>query len=127
MRSVEIWVVRDDNHSEGTGPEGHFAADAAESDDAERLALEFDAGVERSVPASFGESAVGVSEVTGGREDHRHGVLRCGHHVGNRGVHDDEASLRRLGDVDVVHADAGTTNHLECWRRIEELCVDRCR
>ena len=100
---AHVRVVGDEPHAEGVGALGDEHADAAEPDDAERLAVQLDA----------------LPLVTGSTRPSRRSRLACGmlracasssaivcsaadEHVRLRRVHDHHAAAGRVGDVDVV-------------------------
>ena len=85
-------------------------ADAAKSDDAERLAMKLDALPLRALPAAGNEGGVGLWDVAGLGQEQREGLLGRREDVRLRGVDDHDAALRSPRDVDVVEADAGPTD-----------------
>ncbi len=108
-------VVGEHVHAETAGVLGDEEADAPQAEDAERLAAQLHAALAplALLPAAVLEVGVRLRDVAGGGHDEGHRVLGGGEHVALRRVHDDDAALGRLGDVDVVDADAGAAHHLE--------------
>ena len=99
-------VERDDAHAEALRAGRDELADAAEAEDAEHLAVEFDAGELAAFPRSAGEGRMCLRDVAGESEQQSHGVLGRGDDVGLRRVRDDHALPGGGVDVDVVDPDA---------------------
>ncbi len=86
--------------------------------------MELDALEALPVPDTGAQRGVRPGDVARLREDQRHGVLRRRDHVGGGGVdHQYPGGGGRL-EIDVVHADAGSSDHLERGRRRDQLGVD---
>ena len=117
-------VVRDEPHAERVRALGDEHADAAEADDAERLAVQLDALPLRAVPLPGLEVGVRLRHVARLREQQRERVLGRREDVRLRRVDDHHAAPRRLGDVDVVEADAGPADDDEVGARGEHLGGD---
>ena len=114
---AHVRVVGDEPHAERERTLRDEHADAAEADDAERLAVELDALPPRAVPLAGLEVGVGLRDVARLREQQRDRVLGRREHVRLRRVHDHHAAPGRRGDVDVVEADAGPADDDEVGRR----------
>ena len=113
-----------DLHVEADGPAGDLAADAAQADDAERLAGDLRADELVAVPLAGLHRRVGGRDVAGEGEQQGDGVLGGRDGVAARGVHDDDALARGGGDVDVVDADAGADDAAELAGVVEQLGGD---
>ena len=122
---LDVGVVGDHVHAERGQPLGDEHADAAESDDADGLLVELDAGVPAALPLPARERRVRRADVAGGREHQRDGELGGADDVGGGGVDDHHAVLGRRLDVDVVEADTGPGHDLEPLGREQRLLVDR--
>jgi hypothetical protein len=120
----EIGIVGQDAHAERLRALGDFGADAAQPDDAERLAEKLAAGEMLAIPLSGPHRGRGLRHGTGAAEDVRERQLRRGNRVAGRGVHHDDPALGGRFDVDVVHAHARATDHLQQWRRGKHLGGD---
>ena len=118
---AHVRVVRDEAHAEREAALRDEHADASEADDAERLAVQLDARPARAVPLARLEVGVGLRDVARHRQQQRHRLLRRRDHVRLRRVDDHDAALGGGGDVDVVEADAGTTDDDEIGRRGEHV------
>ena len=117
-------VVRDDAHAEGAGADRDELADPAEAEHAEGLALDLGAAELAALPLAAGEAGVRLRDVAGEREHQRERVLGRGDRVGLRRVGDDDPALGRGGDVDVVHADAGTADDAQVVGALDRLGVE---
>ena len=114
---AHVRVVGHEPHPEGEAPLGDEHADPTEADDAERLAVQLDAGPAGAVPLARLQVAVGLGQVARLREQQRHRLLGRGDHVRLGGVDHHHAARRGRGDVDVVETDAGTTDDDEIGAR----------
>ena len=106
-------VEGDHPHPEPLGPLGHHLADAAEAQDAERLAGHLDAGEARALPAPVDEAGVGLGDVACLRKQQGDGVLGRREGVRAGGVHDHDAAAGGGVHVDVVDAGPGPAHHLQ--------------
>src|SRR5581483_4247453 len=117
-------VVRQHLHLEGERTAGDEAADAPETEHAERLVGELDAAPLGALPAAVAERGVRLRDVPCERQQQAERVLggRQGVRLGRVG--DDDAAARRRVDVDVVDADTGAADHLQVRRRGDHLRGD---
>ena len=99
--------MRDDLHLERSRAGRHFLADAAEADDAERLAAQLDTSELLLLPLPCLHGGIGGGQVPRQRQQLRHRELGDADAVRARRVHHDDAALRRGFEVDVVDARAG--------------------
>ncbi len=114
-------VEGDDVHVEALGALGDELADAAEADHAERLAVELGALVLGPVPAAGDQRVVRLGDVAKEGEGEGERVLGGGDRVRLGGVGDDDPAPGRGRDVDVVDAGAGTADHLQVGRQLDQL------
>ena len=119
-----IGVVGHDLHLEATSALGHQEPDAAEPDDAQRLAHELNAAVLAAVPAALFEGLVSLGDVARAGHDHGDRVLGCAEHVAGRGVDDDDAALGGGLHVHVVYTHAGAAHDAEPRARFDDLGRD---
>ena len=117
-------VVRQHVHSECARAVGDFLADSAEPDDAERLAAHFGAGETLLVPHASLHGRIGGADRARQREHQCPGVFGHADAVRAGCIHDDDAAIRGGGDVDVVHAGAGTGDYPKPWGGSDELRID---
>jgi hypothetical protein len=103
---------------------GDERTDLAESDDAEGLAVQFDALPLAALPLSGLQRRMGLRDVSSLRQQQRHGLFGRGEDIRDRRVDDHDSELGGLGDVDVVQTDAGATDDDEILRRFERRGVD---
>jgi hypothetical protein len=121
---LHVRVVRDQ-----PGPEGGHAlreqdADAAETDHADGLALDLDAGVLGALPLPRLEGGAGARRVPCDGEQQRDGLLGGGDDVGRGRVDHHHAARGGRGDLHVVQAHAGPGHHLEPRRHGDRRRVD---
>ena len=123
LRAVfrEIRIVGDHTHAEGDGALGHFRADAAHAEHAERLALQFDTLKKFPVPLAADHRRVRLRHLARQRKQHGEGQFRRRHRVAAGCVHHNHAVLRAGFDVYVIHADAGATDDAQLLRRLDDL------
>jgi hypothetical protein len=110
---ADVRVVGGEAHAEGVAALGDHHADTAQADDAERLAVQLDALPSGTVPAAIAQVAVGLRDVAGLGEQERDRVLGRRQHIRLRCVDDHHAPARGCGDIHVVEADAGPSDHDE--------------
>ncbi len=120
----DVGVVGDDVHLEGLGASRHPAADLAQPDDAQGLALEFIAGEGSALPFAALEAVVGHGNIAAEAEQDRHGVLGGRVDVAEGSVDDNDALLAGVLDVDVVDADAGAGDDLQALAGVDQRRVD---
>ena len=119
-----VGVVGDDAHLEGARPLDHFAADAAQTDDAQHLAAQLIAHELLLLPlAAFGGGA-GLRDAPGHGEHERQGVLRDGNRVAAGRIHHQHAGGGGGGEIHIVHAYAGAADYAQPRRLGQHLCVD---
>jgi len=117
-------VEGDDVHLEAARAARHHAADASQTDDAERLPAQLDADEFLPLPASGLEARVPLRDAAREREQKRERVFGGRHRVAVGRVHHDDAALRRRPDVNVVHADARAADGAQRPGRFEQLRRD---
>ena len=117
-------IVADEVHAEGLGAASDFKADAAEADDAERLAAKFGALQRLLLPLAGVHGGVGAGDGAGQRDHEADGEFGDGDGVGAGGVHDDDAATRGGGGVDVVDAYAGAADDAEFRRVLKQCGID---
>src|SRR5581483_6699370 len=114
-------VVADHRHLEAERAARDLLPDAAEAEDAERLAGELDAAEARALPAPLHECRVRLWNVAREREQQADRVLGRGDDRRFRRIGDDDPAPRRRLDVDIVDADARAPDHLEVRRECEHV------
>ena len=119
-----VGVVADDANAEGAEALGDEGADAAETEDADGLLVQLDAGERAALPLAGRKRRVGGRDVACEAQDVPDGQLGSRDDVGGRGVDDHDARARRGLDVDVVEPDARAGDDLERWSGGEGLRVD---
>ena len=103
---------------------GNFLTDAAEPDEAERLAPQLDAGELLLVPHAALHGRVRGRNGSRERKHQRERVFGDAHAVGARGVHDDDAARCCSGDIDVVDTGSRAGNHPKFRRCCNQRLVD---
>ncbi len=111
--AFEERVVAEDVHLHGDRALRHGLPDAAQADDAERLAGQLRALEQALFPVAGLHVRVGRRNLPGQRVHERQRVLGRRERAGGGGVDDENALGRRGGQVDVVDADARPRNRLE--------------
>ena len=114
-------VVGDDAHLEAERAARDLLSDPPEAEHAERLARELDAAEARALPAPLSERRVRLRDVPRQREQQRDRVLRRGDDRRLGRVRDDDPAPRGRVDVDVVHAHARASDHLQALRLVDQL------
>ena len=117
----QIGVERHDLHLQSAGAVGNDSADIAAADDPQALAGNLDADQLRLGPFAGPGGEVGQRNLTRQRQHQGDGMLGGGDGVAERRVHDDDAARRGGFKVDIIHADAGTPDHLELVRGGDDL------
>jgi hypothetical protein len=117
----------DHAHPEAVGTARHRLADAAEADDAERLAEERlpEQLIEcPAFPLPRSNHALALAHSTGRREHQRERHLRgcLGEHVGR--VRGDDAACGERGEVEVVDSHRAVRDHLQLRCASEDTRVD---
>ena len=115
----DVRVVRHDAHLEGARAFHHFAPDAAQADDAERLAAQLVAHEFFLFPLAAARGRVGLGNVP--RHGQHHGERVLGHRdgVAARRVHHQHAGLGGGFEIDVVHADPRAPDHAQLGRLLQ--------
>ncbi len=106
-------IVANHFHLEAESAIGDDSPDVAQADDAESLVEYLCAGEFHPIPIACAQRRVGRGNVPRQRHHHRDRVLGGGHAVAGRTVHHDDSAPRGSFDIDVVHADARASDHLE--------------
>ena len=117
-------IVSDDLHAHRACARSNDASDATETDDAERLSLQFDADELLAVPASGFQTAARLRNRARERNEHRDRVFGGRDRVAVRRVHHDDAANRCCGNVDVVDADSGASDDAQAVRRVQNFRSD---
>ena len=112
-------VVADDAHPEPQRAPRDLAPDPAEAEDAEGLVGQLDSAPARALPAPLLQRGVRLRDVAGERDEQADRVLRGGDDRRLRGIRDDDSPARGRCDVDVVHAHARATDHLQQRRPLQ--------
>ena len=105
-------ILVEDPHPEALGPPGHRAADPAEADHAQGLAVHVAAQQQHVLPmleAAVTQVAVGLDHAAGGGHQERPREIGggIGQHVGGIGDHDPAPGAGRDVDVVVAHRHVG--------------------
>ena len=116
-------VSRHHAHLEGTGALDHFAADAAQTDDAQRLAAQLAAHEFLLLPLAGARGGVGLRDVPRHREHHAERVLGDRDRVSARRVHDQDTGIRGRVEVHVVDAHAGAADHAQLRRFFKDTAI----
>ncbi len=120
-------VVRHDAHPERPSAVGHELADTAKANDTEGLVDQLDAGPATALPAARNERCMGLGHVACLGEQEGHRVLGCGDDVALGCIDHHDALLGGCTDIDVVEADASSSDDHEVVRNGEKFCGDlRC-
>ena len=120
----QVRVVGDEVGLESGQTLRHELADTAEAHDADGLAEQLNAVEGTALPRVLTQRRVGGRDLAAGGHEQRNGVLGGGVDVGGGRVDHHDAALGGGGDLDVVQADAGTTDDLEVRGGGEHLGVD---
>ena len=94
-------------------PLRHFPSNPPETDDTERLLVQFDAHELRALPFLLLQARGCLRDVAGEREHHCHRVLGCRKGVALRRIGDDDPFAGCCIHIDIVHTDTGTPDELE--------------
>ena len=117
-------VVGEDLHVEAGETLDEQAADVAEAEDADGLAGELTAHEALLLPFAGAGGLVGGDELAVGGEDQGDDFFRDGVGVRARGVHDVDAELACVADVDVVETGAGADDQLQVLQSVHDLGRD---
>ena len=120
----DVRIVSEQRHPERARARGDLAADATESDDAERAATQLGAEQRAAVPAPAAHRSEGVGQMAHERDERSEKQLGDGDCISGRRVDDGDAERGGRGDVDVVGADAGATDDLEATRAAKQFGGD---
>ena len=120
-RQGKIRIVSQSAHAEGDGAARHFAADAAQAEDAERFVVKFDALKFLAVPVAAFHRSVRLGDFARQRHQHGEGQLGGGDGVAAGCVHHDDAALGGRLDIDVIGPHAGAAHDAEFRRGLDEV------
>ena len=112
-----VRIVRHDTHLEGLGPLDHFAADAAQADDAERLAAQLIAHELLLFPLAGAGGGAGLRDAARHGEHEGEGVLGDRDGVAAGCIHDQHAGFGGGVEIDVIHPHAGAPDDAQ-FRRL---------
>ena len=107
---ADVRIVADELHAKGTGATGDLAADAPDTDNAERLAHEFGAEEVGAFPAPLVHRLLGARQVAHEADHHAEEQLGHGDRIAGRRIDDGDAERCRGVDVHVVDAHAGAAH-----------------
>ena len=117
-------IEGDDPHLQSERARGDDRADVPATNDAERLAGQFDAHEAVLFPLARLGRDVRARDLPGEREHQRDRMLGGGDRIAERRVHHDHAASGRGRNVDVVDADARAADDLQFRRAFEQLGRD---
>ena len=117
-------VVGEDLHVEPREAFDEQAADVAEAEDADGLAGQFAAHEALLLPFAGTGGLVGGDELAVGGEDQGDDFFRDRVGVRARGVHDVDAELAGVADVDVVETGASADDELQVLQSVHDLGRD---
>ena len=120
-RGGEIWIVSDHAHAEGDGAPAQLAADPSHADHAERFVVELDAFETFSVPFSGANARFGRRNFSRDAEQKRKRVLGRRDGISAGRIQDDDAAARGRFNIDIVHADAGATDHAQFAPGVQDI------
>jgi len=115
-------VIPDDVHAHGLRPLGDFPPDPAKSHDAKCLFIQFDSHELRPLPLLLLQRGIGLRDVPGEGEHHRHGVLGCGKSISLGRIRHDDALLRGRFHVDIINTCPCTADEPEPPPSIDDPC-----
>ena len=113
-------IVGEHFHFERASAAGHFGADAAEADEAQRLAAQLGAGERGFFPFARMNRGVGLRHGTRQAEHQRERVFGDANGISAGRVHHQDAATRGGIHVHVIHADAGASDHAKLRGLFEE-------
>lgn len=100
-------IVGENAHFQRRAALGDEASDRSETDDADGLAGEFDAGIARGLPLSLSDAAVRLRQIAAQRQQMRDGQFRRGGGVGVGRIEHHDPALGGGRNVDIVDTDPG--------------------
>ena len=109
--------------SKALRPLDHLAADAAETDDAQRLAAQLVAHELFLFPLAGARGGAGLRDAARHGEHQRQGVLGHGDGVAAGRVHHQHAGFGGGVQIDVIHAHAGAPDHAQFGRLFQHRGV----
>src|SRR6185295_17321539 len=110
---IDIRIVSDDLHAHRLTLSRDFASNASKADYAEGLACEFDAFEFVLFPLPMLEAFVSLRNVARKCEQHCNRVFGRRRRRAAGRIHDENSTLGRGINIDVVDADAGASDNLE--------------
>ena len=119
----DIRIVRLDAHLERARALHHFPADAAQPDDAQRLAAQLAAHELLLFPLAAGGGLGGLRNAPRHGQHQRQGVLRHGNGIASRRVHHQDAGRRGGFQIHVVDAHARAADHPQLGRVVEHRLI----
>ena len=127
FRALPEGIVVEHAHIESAAPAGHCLANAPQAEDAECRAPDVPARQQVDPPlleAASPEVALGLAQSPPSAEDQGERQVRgrIGQHAGR--VRNDDSSLGRRRDIDVVESDRDVGDHPHVGHRVHERCVD---
>ena len=117
-------IERHHLHFQPSGAIGDDRADVPRTDQPQSLGGELDAHEAVLFPLAGLRRGVRLRQLAGEREHQRDRVFGGGDRVAERRIHHHHAFGRGGGDVDVVDADPGATNHLQLGGVVEDVLGD---
>ena len=110
-------------HAEGLGPPRHFQPHAAQTEDAQLLAAQLGSLQRLLLPFAGVQQGIGPGQLPRQRQHQPDGQLGDRDGVGAGRVHHHDPSARRRIGVDVVHADAGASDHPQLGSRLQQCFI----
>ena len=124
----DVRIVGDDLHAEGQSAARDFDADAAESDDAERLAAKLGALQRLLLPLAGLHGGVSAhQDERASRQHESEGVLGDGNSIAAGRIHHHDAALGGGVEIDVVDAHAGAPDDAQLGSLVHHGRVDEGR
>ena len=120
---IDIRIVGNDVHAHSPALARHFASNAAEADDAQRLSCEFHTLEPGFFPLPVLQRLIGLRNVARQGEQHRDGVFSSSGRRSTRRVHDQDAAFGGGIEIDIVHTDAGAADDPEAFRFLYEFPI----
>ena len=114
----------DNLHAESAGALGHFKTDAAQAENAERLAAQLRALQVFLLPLAGVHGGVGRGQFARQGDHQADGQFGDGDGIGAGRIHHHDAAARGGLGVDVVHAHAGAANDAQLGRVRHQRVVD---